>query len=286
VWCKLDPSWASNIRVKRLNRALGDEGGFMYLVRLWGVAMSSTSADVDLDALEDDVEWPGEAGKLVDSLLLVGFIDDSGSLDEWFTDAAADFLELAERNKAKREKSTARMKKYRTKNARDAQNSVTNADKVASRTPKPASRDAQNSVTNAQERKKERKTEGEPQTLHVHTNTPGPVIDEFVEIWQRREVEASRKHKFADRGFFGNRGPFALKETLIGHRDRRGPADKVETALATFWHWWDTAGKKIKGTGWRPSPMDFEQTLEVYLVERGMLSMADWLVQLNKAYST
>jgi hypothetical protein len=281
VFLKVEGSWLYSVRLRKLRRR-GVHDPLLYLLRVWQFTLNEckeTAPVIDeesLAMLEETVLWDGEDGELIASLRAVGFLD-GNRLALWWEDAAEALNERRRKDRERQRKS--RDKSRVTEHQKPVTPPVVTRDKPVVTVTPPGQ--------GLQRREEKRREEDAPrQTLHVHTNTPGPVIDEFVEVWQLREVESSRQHKFADRGFFGNRGPFAIKETLIGHRDRRGPADKVETALATFWHWWDTAAKKIKGSGWRPSPMDFEQTLEVYLVERGMLSMADWLVQLNKAYST
>lgn len=172
MWARINPAWHRDVRTKRLDRRLGERTGLYYLMALWEWAMDQASEVVDLELLEEQVEWDGDEGVLVDALVASGFINDDGELDEWYTEAAQPWLDYQNKRATTKEKNRLRAKKHRDKNRRE-------------RNAKNAARNAKTSVTSRSETPKREKTV----TPHERDVTPKTrdVTDEKRDVTPQAE---------------------------------------------------------------------------------------------------
>lgn len=102
VWIPLDLNYANHPKTLRLCRLLG-EGADAYPIRLWTwCARYAKDGKPDASFVEEACRWKGETGALIQALKLVGFIDDDGSLHDWFDWTGAFLDRLETRREANR----------------------------------------------------------------------------------------------------------------------------------------------------------------------------------------
>jgi len=86
---KADPHLRGNRKFKRLCAMLSREPNVVHgmLSGLWGWAFTQAS-DGDLSKFEpweiaEEVDWTGDADKLIDSLVACGFVTQTGQIHDW-----------------------------------------------------------------------------------------------------------------------------------------------------------------------------------------------------------
>ena len=276
-----------------------------------------TLTDEQLDMMEETVKWDGDDGALVDALRATGFLD-GNTFELWWEDGAEPIAEKRRKGRARQAKSRKskgdvtpkkRGVTPKPKGVTPSAAPVTPPEALPPTEGSPNTPVSTPSKGSKPEKRVTRKQRGvTPKTTPVTPegalqaeqsredkifstekgglNDPSlpatwiDVRDAWVDQWSQREVETSRKMRFKDRGFFGDRGPYALRHRLDQFY-KRGPAEAVEQGVASFWSWWDTDGRRVKGNGWRPSPANITDDLEKWLVSQGMHSKVDYLASLG-----
>jgi hypothetical protein len=297
VFLKVDGAWLTSTKLKKLKRR-GVDDPLCMVLRAWKFVLDECKDDApvmgetELEELEDALDWDGDDGALIEAFRAVGFLD-GNRFDLWWEDGAeplnaARRYEREKKRNQRKAKSPGKTKESRGKSKKSRRKDGDNGDVPTenmgtspqsrvekSREEKSLTRDAREGTADA--------------VGPTGPETPKPdswvqVRNAWVEEWDLREGESKRNLHLADRGFFGKRGPFRMHEKLDALRER-GPAEVIEKAIASFWEWWDSeeGGKKRMGPkAWRPSPMNLDDLLEEYLVERGMTDKLTWLLASTK----
>ena len=285
MWAKIKPSWARSVKIKRLNKLLGEPTGLAYLLTLWEWAMADGARKVDLYELEEQVGWDGPPGVLIESFQTIGFLDEN-RLGVWYEEAAGHWLVIQDKKKKEREQSVDRSQKHRDKikAGKEAEtpsrpNTVTNGNTAPSR-------HGGNTVTSRNSDRDVRGMRGEEKE-EKRTNALGPSPN----VQPLDPAAASKRGEWPDikqafldeyehrcnghppgggkwgKGLFGDNGHFdvaAYLDKVAGFYPRI-----VRVAVPAFWPAWDQ--KQPKGRrGYYPSDMKGE--LEVYLMKRGLPS--------------
>ncbi len=313
MFLKVDGAWLTSTKLKKLKRR-GVDDPLCMVLRAWKFVLDECKDDApvmgetELEELEDALDWDGDDGALIEAFRAVGFLD-GNRFDLWWEDGAeplnaARRYEREKKRNQRKAKSPGKTKKSPGKSKKSRRKDGDNEDVPTenmgtppqsrvekSRKEESLTRDAREGTADAVGGPTGPGTDTGPNLKagfvrhHEDVNDAEPgtwehIRNEWCTEWDRREVVSNRKHRFKDRGFFGERGPFVRRQQLDDLRDR-GPAEVVEKAIKGFWPWWDSeeGGRKLLGKGWMPSPMNLRDRLEEYLMERGMVDKLTWIMR-------
>lgn len=150
----INPQWLRAPRYRRLKR-LGVEAPLETLIAAWEWALSEYGGpDVEVDDLEDAVNWQGEPGALVSALLATGHLEGS-TFVRWWDDGPGRLLES--RARSRKRKADSRARKKAAEDAAKAEGPAPVTVTPPGRPPESAGRPAPVTVTSPPSHGKERR---------------------------------------------------------------------------------------------------------------------------------